>query len=196
MGLCGDRKGAGKAAKAKPNTPVASTTVPCPEPPRTYGKAIKIEGDAAFRRKTIKALDDIKKTPTGKKLLASLDRSGKTVTIRQASGSQGNSATPADQAKGQPDNKLKPGEGTDTTVRFNPDKAVIGDGSKPWMTRPPAVGLAHELVHADHNARGTNLFDDTGEEMAVGLYPYDTNDFTENKIRAEWKPKQPKRTEY
>ncbi len=64
------------------------------------------------------------------------------------------------------------------------------------MTRPPGVGLGHELVHAYHSANGTNDFTQKGEDMAVGVAPYDKEDVSENKMREQWDPKQPLRPRY
>jgi len=209
MGWC-DRKGAGKDAKAKPKTPVKTTTAPCPLTPKTYGKAIKIEGDEEFRKKTIKALDDLKKTPTGKAMLESIEKSGKTVTIKPTTGGNSESAETGDGFVG-PDGK--PGKGTNSTVLFNPDNQKIG--TEPWETRPPAIGLAHELIHAEQDANGTTKRGKTDndkvkdpsdptkiqqtptyEAETAGIPPHDKGKFTENKIRSEWDPKQPERKWY
>ena len=180
----------GQAEKGKSKASPTSAKVPT-----TYGSAIEIKGSEEFRKKTIAALDDIKKTPTGKKLLESLDSSGKKVTIEETGG--GNGASPKSGAKATRKPDGSPGEGTDSVVKFNPDKTQIGDGSKDWHTRPAGVGLAHELIHANHSAHGTNDFSIVGEQMAVGEPPpHDKQEFTENKIRAEWNPKQPKRPQY
>ncbi len=180
-----------KPPAKKPDDPVQ----PCPlTVPNTYGKGIKLEGNEEFRKKTIAELDRINKTPSGAKMLKSIDDSGKTVTIKQTS--DGNGASPADISKAKLRSDGKPGEGSDTTVKFNPDKTQIGDGSEAWMKRPPGVGLAHEMVHAYHNANGTNDFTAKGEDMAVGVAPYDKEPVTENKIREEWDPKQPLRPHY
>ena len=69
------------------------------------------------------------------------------------------------------------------------------------MTRPPAVGLGHELIHSAHDANGTTEFDSSDpnkspqnyELQTVGLsgtkngqpVDYSGNDFTENKIRSD-----------
>src|SRR5437879_184321 len=116
---------------AKAGKPTAEK---CPAAsPDQYGKAIKIEGDDAFRRATIGALDHIKKTPSGKKLFDSLDKSGKQVTIRKTeagnelSGFNSDGSLKADGTQGK---------GSDSTVLFNPVNTTIG--SQPWETRPPA----------------------------------------------------------
>lgn len=200
----GDTGGASGAAGVSASTP--PTLVPS-----TYGNAVSIDGDDVFRQKTLAALDQIKKTPTGAALLESLERSGRSVSIKPSQDGNGcgytNPAARFAQADGTP------GTGTNSTVVFDPDTRTIG--SEAWETRPPAIGLAHELVHAEHAATGTMS---TGEVQndskrdptnptrfqmyrkreieAVGVPPNDQRAFTENKIRSEWDPPQPERKWY
>jgi hypothetical protein len=169
--------------------PIAGVTTQCPPP-----TGFKIEGDDDFRKKTTECLAKIGKTPSGAKMLKAIGDSGQTVTIKKTSG--GNGAGPTDKSKAQPMADGSPGAGSGSTVYFNPDKPQIGDGSEDWMKRPACVGLAHELVHAYHNANGTNDFTSKGEDLAVGVPPYDKEPVSENTIRSEWDPKQPARTHY
>jgi hypothetical protein len=79
----------------------------------------------------------------------------------------------------------KNGTGSGSGVHWNPNIwTVPGQGM-----RPPYIGLAHELVHAWHNARGTKKGDyDEEEQFTVGLGQYaiaDANMITENRIRLE-----------
>jgi len=67
-------------------------------------------------------------------------------------------------------------------------------------TTPPVI-LGHELVHAHHNAKGTNDFTIEGEQMAVGLPPqtgfpkdHSKQGVSENALRDGLN--QPKRTTY
>ncbi len=190
---------------------VGTPTQPCPlETPKIYGSSIKLDGDEKFRKETIKALDDIKKTPTGKDLLGSIEKSGKTVTIKPTTGGNTCSCSNSNcfaNADGTP------GKGTGSTIEFNPDRKKIGD--QKWETRPPAIGLAHELIHAEHGATGTmargdapndNKPDPTDptkiqqykrEEVGtVGVLAKDNPAYTENKIRSEWDPHQVERKWY
>jgi type VI secretion system secreted protein VgrG len=198
-------------AKADANaktSPTAAATVgavqACPL------SAICIEGSQAFKDKTLAALKEIRATKSGAALLADITRSGKTVTIKEThSGNacQGFSGS----AFAKPDGR--PGSGSNSTVVFNPDRTKIGN--EPWETRPPAIGLAHELVHASHAANGTldvkpenndsrpdpadptKLAQEKHEEVrTVGVHPYDNEPFSENSIRDEWSPKQPSRPWY
>lgn len=61
--------------------------------------------------------------------------------------------------------------------------------------RPPAIGLAHELIHAYHNQLGSQPGRDFGdftttlnELLCVGLGPWNQAPITENAIRAQWPP--------
>lgn len=188
-----------------------------PAPPAVvelkYNAGITVKGPQDFVDKTKAHLDNIAKTATGEKLLKSLADSGKVATIVPTTG--GNAAPPANWPGALPkDEKLTwkdsagtehsitgDGTGSDTKVEYNPDRKVVGGGTEDWQTRPPEIGLAHELIHADDAAHGKMdpaQKDGTYnyERQAVGLPPYENKEFTENKIRAEWDPKQPARPRY
>ena len=152
------------------------------------GPNITITGDKAFRDRVVADLKKLDATPTGHKLLESLNSgSHKTTIQRTADGNEAGYGAPADRfvnADGTP------GSGSDTTVSYNPDRTQIGDGSEPWMNRPPEVGLGHELVHADDAAKGQQVPGDTDgtrnrERQAVGLPPYENKDPSENGIRRD-----------
>ena len=74
------------------------------------------------------------------------------------------------------------GTGTRTSVSWNPNILTSPDGS-----RPPFIALAHELIHAMQNLRGTAFKDTKKEEYAtVGLGDYaNLRKRNENAIRAE-----------
>ena len=99
----------------------------------------------------------------GTRLIRRLDGYKSVVTITTSSG--GNS-----QASHNATNEAN-GVGSDSTVRFNPNATPsIGTldentGISRSQDRPAWIGLAHELIHADHAARGTTL---TG----TGTYSY------------------------
>jgi RHS repeat-associated protein len=104
---------------------------------------------------------------SGTRLIRRLDGYKSVVTITTSSG--GNSQT---SHNGTNESN---GVGSDSTVRFNPNATPkIGTldentGISRSQDRPVWIGLAHELIHADHAARGTTL---TG----TGTYSYrDTN---------------------
>lgn len=166
-----------------------------------YTESIRITGTPEFQARTLRDLETLAGTPTGRGLIDSFEGTGQAVTIREGAS---NGAAPAD------GNAAVDGSGTDTTVTYNPNSTRLYDhgptaqgqpGREPWMDRPPEVGLGHELVHAHHNAHGTNDFTSEGERMAVGLgpqpgHPQDRSGepYTENGIRNDLG--EPARTRY
>ncbi len=167
----------------------------------------------AFRDAVWADLEKIYATPTGKKLLESLAKSGKTVDIGYTifGNAVGGYDAPA-QRFFQADGKA--GAGTNSKIAYNPTRERIGTEA-PWETRPAAIGLAHELIHAEQAAygrmctgraingvKGVEINGASAEEAdvreleAVGVPPHDGYQFTENKIRAEWNPPQIERKWY
>jgi len=176
---------------------------------------IRIEGTPEYQAKVLGDLGQIANTPTGSALIDSIGDSGKQVTIRApVDPTDGNSCGSYDNAAGRflgADGKA--GAGSNSVVEYNPDRTKIGD--EPWETRPPGIGLAHELVHAEQAASGTMTPGTTNNDArpdpadpsaiqqantreveAVGIPPNDTRDYTENKIRSEWDPPQVEREWY
>ncbi|MDQ2770396.1 MAG: M91 family zinc metallopeptidase [Bacteroidota bacterium] len=171
-----------------------------------------IDEPAKFRRATLNDLGLIYATATGRKLLESLSKSGKKVEIVYSM--SGNSMLRYDAPASrfmQSDGAL--GGGTSSMIGYNPAKEYVSDAE--WGTRPPAIGLAHELIHAEQAAYGrmsTGRADNDGrmdggnparpvqedirELEAVGIPPQDDYPFSENKIRSEWNPPQPERKWY
>jgi uncharacterized Zn-binding protein involved in type VI secretion len=160
------------------------------------GDNITITGSQSFRDATARDLQRLDATPTGHDLIARLNGAGRQpVTIVATTG--GNEVNTTNDALLRPDGSAGPGAAT--TLQYNPDRVQIGDGSKPYMTRPPAVGLAHELVHCEQAQDGGWSPRQPGvvpahENSAVGVPPYENNPHTENKVRSELG--QPTRTEY
>lgn len=80
------------------------------------------------------------------------------------------------------------GGGSESSIGWNPY------ASNPLnLSRPPAIGLAHELVHAYYNGLGEQLGYDFGhpstvlfEFLCVGLGPWDEAAISENSIRRHW----------
>ncbi len=93
------------------------------------------------------------------------------------------------------DEYMQRGSGCNATISFNP--AVTASC---WLdehiTRPPAIGLAHEMIHALRNMQGLRVFKDKekladaptpdDEVMTTGFPPYQWEKFTENMFRTLW----------
>jgi hypothetical protein len=78
-------------------------------------------------------------------------------------------------------------------VRFNPTGAYSCELDVEGTTRPPAIGLAHELCHAWRNVTGQRFFEDAtragvddDEVMTTGFPPYENEVISENMFRAQW----------
>ena len=90
---------------------------------------------------------------------------------------------------------LTPGKGCDCFVLFNHRKLNLSPQhqqhlptSQTWQNRPLPVPLAHELIHAWRAMCGRVLYDYGWEEeaMTVGLPPFSSMKFTENRFRVEF----------
>ena len=78
-----------------------------------------------------------------------------------------------------------PAKGSNARIDYDPALEVLGDGAQAWMHRPPAIGLAHELVHAWTGMNGTRAPDDAASErQAEGVGEFAGAIFTENRFRA------------
>jgi len=177
-----------------------------------YQQGMIIKGAQEFVEKAQSRLDRIARIATGERLLRSLASRGLTVTLVPSS--RVNEARPdnyrAAVARGKSlrwrDESGKErvvrgnGAGSNTTIRYNPDLSIIGS-AEAWQRQPPAIWLAHELIHADDAAYGRmdpELIDGVRnyERQAIGLPPYERKEFTENRLRAEWNEPQPARPRY
>ena len=147
-------------------------------------------GASTFSLTVREALDRIASRPGGQQLLQDIQARapvfapwGGSVKIYRAErpiAQGGNRAIAVNEAAA-----TQGGIGTASGLAWNSNVfAVPGQGS-----RPPFIGLAHELVHVWHNARGIKKADyDEEEEFTVGLGPYmlpAPGSFTENLIRLE-----------
>jgi uncharacterized Zn-binding protein involved in type VI secretion len=155
----------------------------------TYADGIEIKGSPEFRKETKAALDRLNNTPTGKALIESIGKSGKTVTIEETKANNGYCKPDSGDANKNPDGSS--GKGSDSTVKFNPDFKPGG--------LPNEDVLGHELIHANHNAYGERETGKTGgvkdEELkTVGLPPFPEKGLTENSLRKDLGL--PKRTSY
>jgi hypothetical protein len=179
-----------------------------------FGDSIIIEGDEAYREKVVRDLNIIAQTPSGKKLLASIAASGKTLRIHPlAPGKTGNWAwtdPPPPRGKNPPGYLRKDGKtgaAASAQVGYDPDKTSLsGPPGNPindadWAkegNRPADVGLFHEMVHADDmmygkldRSKGKNTGPKKGREIsnselrAAGIEPYDKEEYSENSYRKD-----------
>src|SRR5215475_13675903 len=177
-----------------------------------YQLGIVIKGAKDFVEKAQWRLDQIARVPTGGRLLLSLASRGLTVTLVPSS--RANEARPdnyraavalgkslrwRDEA-GRERAVRGSGSGSNTTIKYNPDLLSLGS-AEAWQRQPPAIWLAHELIHADDAAYGRmdpEMIEGVRnyERQAIGLQPYEMKEFTENRLRAEWGEPQPARPRY
>lgn len=183
---------------------------------------ISLNSPIGFAEAVRADLQAIYATKTGRKLIQSLQNSGKKIPIeyRETNGA----AFPnfADDPYGERGPDWEPaffneagtaaGSGLAMSVGYNPFQEFASEANESWHKRPPGIGLAHELIHAEQAAYGRmirgaadNPVTNAGaqpltvhayELETVGVPPYDTYAVSENKIRDEWDPAQPRRPRY
>jgi hypothetical protein len=177
-----------------------------------FQQGVVVTGAQDFVERARSDLDRIAQVEMGGLLLRSLASRGSTVTI--VSSSRTNDARPDNyraafapgksfewrDETGKDQSVMGSGCGSGTTIRYNPALSTIGF-KEDWQRQPPAVWLAHELIHADDAAHGRmdpELKDGVRnyERQAVGLPPYEKKEFTENRFRAEWSEPLPQRPRY
>lgn len=113
-----------------------------------YSDNIIIQGSPEFILQTRMALAAIDATRTGDAMFRAIQNSGNDVTIVETTDANGY-ATPDNGTHAQD------GTGTGTTIQWNPNHHTT-DASDPVTGTPGStVVLGHELVHATHNATGT-----------------------------------------
>jgi len=105
------------------------------------GKDIELRGDDQFKKNVTSALDKIKEGPGGKALVSKLEATRNVITIEQSY--DGNVTIPTKDVKSRNE-----GKGFGSRIEFNPDNTTGGRDEAGNSTRPPFVGLAHELGHA------------------------------------------------
>jgi hypothetical protein len=139
-----------------------------------------IGGDEAFQKAVEADLRKIACTNTGKTVLNDIAKSPNRVIIEPwPPGHTGNSAM------AHSDDAFRPGVGSDTTVRYNPD----GTGRPPGS--PPDAGLMHELGHGRNNATGMNAVDGTppggfDRNQWSNMEEYNNINNVDNPYRDEW----------
>lgn len=169
--------------------------------------ALYIDGDAGFVLGASRDLSWLMTQPIGRDLVKAIGASKHHVSIKQTSDGNACDYASADSWEViQADGSVKAGAGSDVTIHYNLSRGKIGGGKSAWKTRPPAIGLAHEMVHAWTGVYGTRALGKwTGEIdgaisttsrrelQATGLKEFAAAVFTENKFRAAFGlPERPK----
>ena len=172
-----------------------------------------VGGPADFEALVKADLQAIYSTPTGQRLLDSLHASGQKTYIQYAEKNAVSIRKDIWQRGFYALDGVTPGQGMAVGIEYNP---VLTDaGPLPWNKRPPAIGLAHELIHAEQAAYGRMRRFDTEnpggpdprhpakplrvpefELDTIGVHPIHQYALTENQIRAEWNPPQGRRDYY
>lgn len=190
----------GMAGSATITTPsglmVTTVTLPDGTTETHIGNNIVVQGTPEFQAAVVKDMQTLYGTETGRSLIDSINSgNGKVTVVETTGGNKVNGVQPQGWQQADGSN----GTGSGSTLHYNPNRTQIGDGSEPWMTRPPAVALGHELVHCEQAQNGswsnnTTNGTENDELAAVGLPPFENNEHTENKIREELG--QPRRPRY
>jgi uncharacterized Zn-binding protein involved in type VI secretion len=143
-----------------------------------------LRGSPDFQNKLVRDLYFLSTTNTGKQLIDRLAASGQTITFK-----------PTDDG-----NEESEGIFGGATVYYNPDGVrQMQDAAGNWTSRPPVVGLAHEMVHAlgdvEGNAPPYGNIDPSPppsepnirqeEARAIGTGSYTGSSPSENSLRQE-----------
>jgi hypothetical protein len=171
-------------------------------PTFTVPAGITIGGDGEFKNKVIRDLFMLSTTEAGRDVFDRIGKKGFSVNILPAK-------TPPD-SKDHPDNTVsntgagtvgpdgKPGEGSGSTVFYDPDAPFCSKDAKGnEVAGPPQVALQHELAHSANFAEGTTTPENQrdpasvggaekeNETQAIGTGSHATDRGTENQLRKE-----------
>lgn len=148
---------------------------------------IEIDGDEAFKLAVNMDLAWLMTQSVGQELVDAIVGSGKKLKIEATTGGNETAYEPNDDSYERPDGS--PGPGADVTIGYNTQEWNPYGGDEPWMIRPPAIGLAHEMVHAWSGMTGVRALGETDgvrrrELQATGLGEFANAAFSENRFRA------------
>lgn len=151
---------------------------------------ISVTGTEEFQTHVYLDLGWLMTSGVGQELIREIQEAGHDVAIVETGGGNGASYIPNADSWETEDVPPRPGPGSDVSVSFNPNRLFIKDGSLDWHNRPPAIGLAHEMVHAWTGVYGMRARGRTDEGVkrrelqATGLGEFADNRLTENRFRA------------
>jgi hypothetical protein len=155
---------------------------------------IAVTGTNSFKMQVYLDLGWLMTSGAGQELVQDLQSASHSVTItEETSGGNATGYSPDEDSFELPMSPPTAGPGANVTISYNPSILFIGSGTQPWHHRPPAIGLAHEMVHAWTGVNGmrARLVDPaTGtnrrELQATGLGEFAQARLTENRFRAEF----------
>jgi hypothetical protein len=180
IGACGVFLGDPKLAAARTvliggptGGPGGLMVTPLPDGTIHVGNAIIIEGTPQFQAQVLQRLGLIGSTQSGQQMLNNVNSSGRTMTITEFTGPN-SSAGPDDfqdaTAAGQPvfdgagnpinswlglgPQEIGTGNGSNVTVRFNPN-LTLPNNLDPARPMPNDAVLFHEMNHGAHDMQGT-----------------------------------------
>jgi NleD-like pathogen effector protein (putative zinc metallopeptidase) len=148
---------------------------------------VTVEGSDAFKSAVLLDLAWLLTQSVGQELVESIVGTGRTLTLKASGG--GNTTAYASNDDSYEREDGTPGPGSDTTVSYDIGEWNPYGGTEAWMRRPPAIGLAHEMVHAWTGMSGTRARGSTDgvnrrELQATGLGEFSGAALTENRFRA------------
>jgi uncharacterized Zn-binding protein involved in type VI secretion len=155
---------------------------------------IKLIGTPFFQQQTLRDLFFLSQTPTGAEMLRQIEASGKQININQTAG-KGNACTAFNDY-----DATHPSLGSGSNIGYNPEyRTNVYDKDGNMIAEPPQVTLGHEMMHAMHNANGTQAPEeadpnppksepdiDREEAQTIGTGSYDgSKSPTENNLRKD-----------
>jgi hypothetical protein len=152
---------------------------------------LKLDGSDAFKAKVMPDLAWIMTSSVGQEFFDAMAKTGQKMTIKETTSGNATSYDPDADSWEKDDGT--PGKGCDVTVEYNTGEWNPYGGTEEWMTRPPAIGMAHEMVHGwtgmmGTRAKGTVVVEGVTEKrremQATGLGDWEKAKFSENKFRA------------
>ena len=129
-------------------------------------------------------------TGVGQDLIEEIQNSPHQVTIEETTSYPSTQYSPDADSWEIPGSPPTPGPGSDVIVLYNPNFRLPNNGPQDWRSMPPAIALAHEMVHAWTGVHGTRAVgnDAAGvkrrELQAVGIGEFSNARLSENRFRA------------
>lgn len=159
------------------------------------GENVTVTGSDEFKNGAIKDLKEIGDTRVGKSIFEAMDNSHHQATIAEATKvsaqNNGGICTADNPADGR-----DPTKGTNSTVTYHPTWSTdqYTDQHGNLVDHPAKAYLAHEMIHAVHNANGQNINNQLDpreagsnqeESQTIGINDHAAGVMTENNLLKE-----------